>query len=315
MPYTISVIIPFYNENENIKILINYANNFFVNKEFKTELIFIDDGSTDNSLDLSTLPVFGNYSVKLVKLSKNYGSHAAFRAGVSYSTGDFTIGLPADLQDPLTLIDECFALLKTNNFDIIFAHRKSTNNSRTDTLFSKIYAVLMQKFVSNNFPPNGFDIVMFNNKIKNELNKNIESNSSIFLQILELGFKQTSITYTKQERKIGKSKWTASKKIKLLIDSFVAFSYIPIRFVSLVGILFFLFGIIWTIIIISRKILFNDVASGWPALTSILLLGFGVTNIGLGIIAEYLWRTLDASRKRPVFIVNEVVELNKQDAK
>ena len=101
----------------------------------------------------------------------------------------------------------------------------------------------------------------------------------------------------------------------MLIDSFVAFSYAPIRFVSLTGILFFTFGILWTVYIIARKIIFNDLASGWPALTSILLLGFGVTNIGLGIIAEYLWRTLDASRNRPVFIIDEMVELNKQDAK
>lgn len=99
-----------------------------------------------------------------------------------------------------------------------------------------------------------------------------------------------------------------------MIDSFVAFSYAPIRFVSFVGILFFMIGIFWTIYIISRKILVNDLESGWPMLTSILLLGFGITNIGLGIIAEYLWRTLDASRKRPVFIIDEIMELNKQDA-
>ena len=99
------------------------------------------------------------------------------------------------------------------------------------------------------------------------------------------------------------------KKIKLLIDSFVAFSYAPIRFVSFIGILFFMIGVFWTFYIVSRKLLYNDIASGWPMLTSILLLGFGITNIGLGIIAEYLWRTLDASRKRPVFIIDEIIDL------
>lgn len=309
MSYTVSVVIPFYNENENIKILIKYANEFFLNKEYNTELIFIDDGSIDSSSETLAAQSLGNYSAKLIRLSKNNGSHAAFRAGVSVASGDFTIGLPADLQDPLELIDNCFELLKTNNYDVVFAHRKSTNNSRKDTFFSKNYAKLIQKYVAENFPDNGFDIVMFNTKIKNELNKNIETNSSVLLQILTLGFKQTSISYEKRERINGQSKWSFSKKIKLLIDSFVAFSYAPIRLVSLTGILFFMFGIMWTIFIASRKLLFNDVASGWPALTSILLLGFGITNIGLGIVAEYLWRTLDASRNRPVFIIDEVVDL------
>lgn len=94
---------------------------------------------------------------------------------------------------------------------------------------------------------------------------------------------------------------SVSKKIKLLIDSFVAFSYAPIRFVSLMGMLFFSFGIFWTIYIASRKLLYNDLASGWPALTSILLLGFGITNIGLGIIAEYLWRTLGCQPQTACF--------------
>jgi dolichol-phosphate mannosyltransferase len=79
------------------------------------------------------------------------------------------------------------------------------------------------------------------------------------------------------------------------------------------GIIFFVFGLVWTVYIITRKLIYDDLVSGWPAITSILLLGFGITNIGLGIIAEYLWRTLDVSRKRPVFIVNEVHELNSKN--
>jgi dolichol-phosphate mannosyltransferase len=138
------------------------------------------------------------------------------------------------------------------------------------------------------------------------VNKNVEANSSIFLQILGLGFRQESISYKKRERQTGVSKWTLSKKIKLFIDSFVAFSYAPIRFVTIVGIIFFIVGMIWTLYIVIRKIFFQDLAAGWPALMSILMIGFGITNISLGIIAEYLWRTLDASRKRQVYIIDEI---------
>ena len=129
------------------------------------------------------------------------------------------------------------------------------------------------------------------------------------LQVLNLGFRQDFIEYQKVSRKAGKSKWTLAKKIKLLIDSFVAFSFAPIRMVSMVGIFFFFTGILWTLYIMFRKIFFNDLEPGWPALVSILMIGFGITNISLGIIAEYLWRTLDASRKRPVFIIDDIKEI------
>lgn len=311
----ISIIIPLYNEAEGIAVLVNSLNDFFADKnETPIEIIFVNDGSTDSSFEILKQQSFKKYSVQLISFSKNFGSHAALRAGILNAKMEYVTFMYADLQDPLELVFQMHTEA-IKGVDIIWANRNNTNNSFFEKLFSGFYAKLMQKFAFSNFPDKGFDIVFFNSKVTQQINDNIESNSSIFLQILGMGFSQTSILYDKKERKIGKSKWTISKKIKLLIDSFVAFSYAPIRFVSLVGILFFTFGILWTIYIIARKIIFDDLASGWPALTSILLLGFGVTNIGLGIIAEYLWRTLDASRKRPVFIIDEIVELNNPDAK
>lgn len=306
----ISIIIPLYNEAEGIPVLVNSLNNFFADKNEKSiEIIFVNDGSSDNSFQILQQQTFKNYSAQIISFSKNFGSHAALRAGILKAKMEYITFMYADLQDPLELIFQMHEKA-INGFDIIWANRNNTNNSFFESLFSRFYATLMQKFAFSNFPDKGFDIVFFNSKVKNQINKNIESNSSIFLQILGMGFSQTAISYDKQERKIGKSKWTFSKKIKLLIDSFVAFSYAPIRFVSLIGILFFAIGIFWTMYIVARKLIYNDLVSGWPALTSILLLGFGITNIGLGIIAEYLWRTLDASRKRPVFIIDEIIQLD-----
>ena len=128
-----------------------------------------------------------------------------------------------------------------------------------------MYAYLMKKFAFSNFPEKGFDIVMFNKKVAAQVKTNVEANSSIFLQILGMGFRQTSISYKKRERKTGVSKWTMSKKIKLFIDSFVAFSYAPIRMVTLIGISMFILGSLWTAYIIIRKLVFHDLASGWPA--------------------------------------------------
>jgi dolichol-phosphate mannosyltransferase len=249
------------------------------------------------------------YKAKVISFSRNFGSHAALRAGISHASGEYICFNYADLQDPLELIIQMKELMEQGH-DIIWAQRESTKVPWGEKMFSKFYARLMQKFAFKNFPEKGFDIVMFNGKVAVEVNKNVEANSSIFLQILGMGFRQTNISYKKRERKTGVSKWTLSKKIKLFIDSFVAFSYAPIRFVTIVGIAFFVIGVLWAAYIIIRKIVFDDLAMGWPATLSVLMVGFGITNISLGIIAEYLWRTLDASRKRQVFIIDEIKELN-----
>ena len=308
----VSVVIPFLNEEDNIPNLVNTLNIYFKNKDFDANVLFVDDGSTDNSIVVLKEQQFVNYKPKLVKLSKNYGSHLAVRAGIQQCEAGFCIILPADLQDPLSLIDVCYLKLKENNSDIVFANRKVIENNRIDNLFTSLYSKLMIKFVDYNYPKKGFDVVFFNDKIIKALNNEIEKNSSLFLQILSLGFKQDFIEYDKVERKHGKSKWTINKKIKLLVDSFVAFSFAPIRLVTIVGITLFAGGVLFSFYLLVRKILFHDLVSGWTMLMTTLSLGFGITNISLGIIAEYLWRTFDAARGRPAFIIDEIIDLKNE---
>lgn len=309
----ISVIIPLFNEEDGVDYLVSELNKFFgTEKPYQTEIIFVNDGSADRTSGAIKKAGHLNYTAKLCGLSRNCGSHVALRAGVSKATGDYICFMYADLQDPLDLVDRLYVKVKEGS-DIAWAQRETIHIPFFEKKFSQIYGWLMKKYVSRLYTEKGFDVPMFSRKIALVLNNNIESNSSIFLHILTMGYEQSNIQYTKTARKIGTSKWTLSKKIKLFVDSFVSFSYAPIRFVSVMGISFFILGLIWTIYIISRKIFFNDLANGWPALMSILMVGFGVTNISLGVIAEYLWRTLDASRKRPVFLIDELVDLNHRD--
>jgi polyisoprenyl-phosphate glycosyltransferase len=297
-----------------VPTLVETLDTFFRKNSLNNcEVIFVDDGSTDNSSEEFSKHFKGrSFSGKVIRLSKNYGSHAAVRAGLVNATGDYAMFLPADLQDPPELIMQLSA--KTSEgYDIVFASRETTGTGFFARMFTKRYASLMRKHVHKNYPANGFDVVFFNRKVIDNLNKNVEANSSIMLQILTMGFKQAFVSYNKAPRKAGKSKWTFSKKIKLFIDSFVAFSYAPIRLVTITGILLFIFGILWASYLIIRKLVYNDLESGWPALMSVLMTGFGITNISLGIIAEYLWRTLDSSRKRPVFIIDEIIELQKNE--
>jgi dolichol-phosphate mannosyltransferase len=306
---SISIIIPFLNEEENIERLSHELLKFTdSNKEIDFEILLINDGSTDDSVSVIKRAQFPR-NTRLINLSKNFGSHAALRAGILHAKGDLITFLYADLQDSADNVIRMYNK-SLEGYDIVWAHRKSTNNSFLERLFSKKYSSLMKKYVNVKYPAQGFDIVLFSKKVATLINQNVESNSSIFLQILNLGFNDTHIEYEKVARKAGKSKWTLSKKVKLLIDSFVAFSFAPIRFVSMMGISFFVLGVLWTGYIVLRKVMFDDLTSGWPALISVLMIGFGITNISLGIIAEYLWRTLDASRKRPVFIIEEIADIN-----
>lgn len=311
----ISVIIPFYNEEENLHYLIQELKTYFstltLNKK-NIEVIFVDDGSTDNSIYKIINSKHTSYKTKILKLSKNFGSHSAIRAGITQATGAYIVMISADLQDPISIIGKLYQK-SIEGYEIVIGQRKTTQDNFISKLFSKLYSSLMRRFVIKSYPTKGFDIIMFSNKIKNLLNMNLESNSNFALQILCYGFNQCFIEYEKDVRKFGKTKWSIEKKIKLLIDSFVSFSYAPIRFVTLMGFLFSLIGFIWTFYIIARKIIIGDLSLGWPTLISVLLLGFGITNLSLGIVAEYLWRTLDASRKRPVFIIDEIIELNQND--
>ena len=308
----ISVIIPFFNEQENVPDLISKLNDFCsVNDQLKFEIIFVNDGSTDSSTELILGIDRLNFSGKLISLARNYGSHSALRAGIMKAGGDYITFLYADLQDPPELINNLLLKIKEGN-DIVWANRSSTEIKPFEKFFSRLYSGMMRKFALSNFPEKGFDIVMFSRKVKEQLDLNMESNSSIFLQVLNFGFKQSFIEYHRSDRLKGKSKWTISKKIKLIIDSFVSFSYFPIRMVSVVGIIMFMIGFGWSVYIILRTLLYHDLSPGWPTLISIIMLGFGVTNIALGIIAEYLWRTLDSARKRPVFIIDKIIELNQK---
>lgn len=304
----VSIVIPFYNESDGITTLLDKINKYEKIKKFSFEIIFIDDGSDDHTKQKILNYKGIDFSCKIISFSKNFGSHSAIRAGFMHSQGKYSTYLPADLQISFDSIETMYETA-LNGYEVICGVRSINKIGFFEKKFSHLYADLMRRYVTKQFPDEGLETILICKKVREIFNSNIEANSSFALQILTLGFKKTFVNINKEQRALGKSKWTLSKKIKLIIDSFVAFSFAPIRLVSFIGVLFFIIGSAWTSYILFRKLFFNDLASGYPALMSVLMLGFGITNISLGIIAEYLWRTLDASRKRPVFIIDNIIEL------
>lgn len=307
--YDIAIIVPFLNEESNIPHLNDTIKSFVnLNRSISFETIYVDDGSTDHSYE-TLLKEEHTHPTSILKLSKNFGSHAALRAGIQVANAKHCCFLYADLQDPIENITSMYHML-SEGYDIVWAKRIEVEASLAERFFSKFYASLMRKFANPKFPENGYDNVMFTSKVARTLNMHIENHSSLFLQLLSFGYRQNHIEYVKKPRTRGETKWTFSKKLKLVIDSFIAFSYFPIRLVTLMGFLFFVLGLSWSTYLILRSIFVGDLVSGWPMLMSVILLSFGLTNISLGIIAEYLWRTLDASRQRAVFIVDEKTTIN-----
>lgn len=312
MKTDITVIVPFLNEEDNMLDLCDTLDQYADGKAFKLEVLFVDDGSTDRSLERLSAYRFQHVQAKILRLSKNYGSHAALRAGVSKAQSEYCMFFSADLQEPVELIGTLYDKIQ-EGYDLVGVQKGEVQIGLFEKVFSRFYARLIQKHAVASFPRGGINNVMFNSKIRDNLNRHVEANSSIFLQILNMGYRFTIITCNYHERAKGKSKWTLGKKIKLFIDSFVAFSFSPIRFISVLGILLAVLGFLFGLsVVIIRVFNIYPLSLGWPTLVSVLTIGFGITNISLGIIAEYLWRTLDAARERPVFLISEEISLETQ---
>lgn len=306
----ISVIVPFLNEEDNLPLMTAALEEYVPTLGVPVEVVFVDDGSTDGSCTWLKQAEFRNFTAKLVRFSRNFGSHPAVRAGFMNASAPNCVWLGADLQEPLEIIGEGYKRIQ-EGYDLVLIQKNQVKVSKSEESFSRIYSAMIRKWAIPGYPEKGVNTIFFNEKVKNSLNANPELNSSVVLQVISLGFKQTVLNMNYREREHGHSKWTFAKKLKLLIDSFVSFSFFPIRMVSVMGFIFAFAGALMALDLIIVKI-FNirPVTLGWPTLISVLMLGFGLTNISLGIIAEYLWRTLDAARARPVFIIDSVEELN-----
>jgi dolichol-phosphate mannosyltransferase len=277
----------------------------FNSESIELELIFVDDGSTDRSYELlreykSKHPK----TIKLVKLTKNFGQIQATRAGLKYATGQCVGIISADLQDPPELFHQMMSEWR-KGFKLVFAERTGREDKGFGKYFSLIYWRMVRYFALPNYPVGGFDFCLLDSEMVATLNQISEKHTQIFPLIYSLGYKYKSLPYIRRERRLGKSQWTFLKKFKMFIDTFVAFSYAPIRLVSLMGALSFLFSTIYSIWIFSFYFLHAQKITGWTTLVLLTTFFGGLTLLSLGIIGEYLWRILEEVRGRPLYIVEK----------
>lgn len=303
----LSIIVPVYYNEDTLMDLYEDMKKKILRELGDYELIFVDDGSGDRSWEIMNEIRKLDGNVRLVKLSRNFGEHAALLAGLSVCTGDCAVTKQADLQEDSTLIPEMYERWKQGN-KVVLAVRRSRDESKVKIFFADLYYSLVRKFVNKNMPVGGCDCYLIDRKVIEVLERLDEKNSSLTLQVLWAGFKTDMVYFDRRDREKGVSRWTFAKKFKLVLDSMMSFSYMPIRLMTYVGILFDILAVVLFISVIVEYFTVGTPIAGWSSLMCVVLCSSGLILLMMGILGEYVWRTLDAARTRPPFIIDEIRE-------
>lgn len=307
----ISIIIPIYYNEDNLTPLYEDIKEKFIDRiDYDYEIIMVDDGSKDNSIKVMKMLKSRDNKIKIIKLSRNFGSHAAILCGLNNCSGDCVVIKCADLQEPTELIMKMVEQWQKYN-NVVLAVREGREECKSQEMFANMYYGMVKHLALPNMPNKGFDVYMLDRKVVDTICRMNERNSALTGQVLWSGFTTAYVYYTRRKREIGKSRWTLKKKIKLVMDSLFSFSNVPIVVVEFGGIMSLFGAVIWIMLEIILKLLGYITIQGWTLLMIFQLFSFGIIMITLGILGEYLWRTFDASRNRPPYIIEyEDDELN-----
>lgn len=307
----ISFIIPCYFNEGNIPVtgraLIANEKKFPRGTTF--EYVFVDDGSADRTLgELTTFYKKYPKKVVVVKLSRNFGSNNAALAGLSAATGDCCCILAADLQDPPEIVPAMFAYWQKGT-KLIIANRTDRKDGIVSKVLSGAFHGLMRLFIFPQAPAGGFNLCLFDRQLQTDILAMKEKHFFFPYLLLWLGYDYITIPYVRRRRLIGTSRWTVAKKITSFIDSFVSFTYVPLRLITLLGFLLSLAASVYAFVILWARLTSHIPVEGWTSLIIILLFVSSFQMIALGVIGEYLWRTLEASRGRPPYIIEKIIKL------
>ncbi|OGX21271.1 MAG: glycosyltransferase, partial [Omnitrophica WOR_2 bacterium GWC2_45_7] len=267
----------------------------------------VDDASTDQTPEILKVLHQKDERVKMIRFARNCGSHAALSAGLHHCKGESAIVLAADLQDPPELIGRLLEAWQQGAKIVWGARSKREGETASTTFLSKTYYRTMNWLTSVKMPPSGADVFLADRSVIEAFKQVTEKHTSIFMTLAWLGFRQTTIYYVKQARFSGRSKWTVRKKIKLTIDSLLAFSDVFVRYMSFLGFFTAVLGFIYAAHVLWTFIHGSPV-EGWSSLMVAILVIGGVQMMMCGVLGEYLWRTFDESRRRPRYIIEYKIE-------
>lgn len=306
--FKLSIVVPVFQNAANLNFTIPALLGLKKLPEVDLELIFVDDGSYDESF--SILKSFYDQfpeTIRIIKFTRNYGQIAAIQAGLRDADGHCVGVISADMQDPPELFAQMIDAWR-GGAKLVICERERRDDGFWGAVWSNIFWRLVSRYAVKDYPKNGFDFCLMDRCIVDKVSSFEEKNTHIFPLVFSFGYSYSIIPYERRRRSLGKSQWTFSKKIKLFIDTFVGFSYMPIRAISLLGVTVSLLSIIYAVGMIVAYFIYGNPYTGWTTLAVLISTLSGLILMTLGIIGEYLWRILDGIRPRPSYIVEKRFE-------
>ncbi|HOZ29607.1 MAG TPA: glycosyltransferase family 2 protein [Bacteroidales bacterium] len=302
----ISIVLPVFNEENNLVQLFNELFDVLKKIDFKTfEIIFINDGSTDDSLKIIKDLSVKNKSVKYIDLSRNFGQQIAISAGVEKASGNYIVIMDSDLQDPTDLIQDLYNKAQ-EGYDVVYAKRKKRKG---ESVFKKITAKIFYRTLRSitkcNIPVDAGDFRIISSKVSDVLKRMPEQQKFLRGQVAWVGFKQTSVEFDRDSRKSGKSGYSVSKMLRFAIDGITSFSDFPLKLATFLGFFVSIISFILMLWALYQRLIAQQYVQGWTSLIlSVLFIG-GIQLITIGIIGEYIGRIGSNIRKRPLYVINE----------
>lgn len=303
----ISIVVPCYNEKESLPLFYEELTkniNSFENVEF--EIIFVNDGSNDETLDVIKYLANKDKRIKYISFSRNFGKESAIYAGLENASGDFVTLMDADLQDPPSLLIEMYQAVTVEGFDAVGTRRVNRKGEPVvRSFFAKLFYKLINKMSKIEMVDGARDYVFMKRTVVNAILSLKEYNRYSKGLFSFVGFNVKWIDYKNIQRVAGKTKWSFWRLFSYAIEGITAFSTTPLIFSSLIGLIFCLISFAIIVLIIIKTILLGDPTSGWPSLVCIIFMVSGIQLFSLGIIGQYLSKTYLEVKKRPVYIIKD----------
>lgn len=301
-----SIIVPMFNEEEVIEFTYDRLKQVMDGTEEPYELIFVNDGSHDRTVELITMICNFDPSVRLINFSRNFGHQIAISAGMDYAQGEAIVVIDADLQDPPEVILEMIAKWK-EGYEVVYGKRLKRKG---ETLFKKVTAKIfyrtMRIMTNVDIPVDTGDFRLIDRKVCDVLRGLKEKNRFVRGLVSWIGFRQTMVEYEREERFAGETKYPLKKMISFAVDGITSFSHKPLKIATYVGFTLSIGSFIYLIVVIFQKLFTGSTVAGWASIVAVNLLFNGIILMLLGLIGEYIGRIYDESKNRPLYIVREV---------
>lgn len=301
----LSIIVPCFNEEESIPYFYDEVKKVTKNMDIKLELIFVDDGSRDKTLEVIKSKT-DDKEVKYISFSRNFGKEAAMYAGLSMASGDYVTIMDVDLQDPPSLLPEMVRLIEEEGYDCVATKSTSRNGySFLRKTFTKWFYDIIGKMSKTEMVPGARDYRLMTRQMVEAVLSMREYNRYSKGLFSFVGFKTKWIEFENKERVAGTTKWNFWKLFSYALDGIVGFSTAPLTIAAFIGVLFCLIAFIMIIVIIVKTLAFGDPTSGWPSLACIIFMVSGIQLLCLGVIGEYLAKMYLEVKQRPIYIIKE----------